>query len=208
MLDLDLLARTPATSAPFPHLVLPRVLSRVALEAVSQDFPAISKPGLFPLSALQVGGAFARLVDEICGRDLEAAMERCFDIDLRGRPLMVTVRGQCQRRDGRIHNDSKDKLVTCLLYLNAPWWPEKGGRLRLLRDRRDLNSTIAEVSPEGGAFVAFKRTENSWHGHAPYTGPRRYIMFNWLRSEAAMGVNTGRHVLSSFFKSMGPPHVS
>jgi hypothetical protein len=178
------------------------------LEAVTADFPAISQPGLFPLSALHFGAAFGQLVNEIRGLDLEALMERRFDIDLRGRPLMITVRGQCQRKDGRIHNDSKDKLVTCLLYLNAPWWPDRGGRLRLLSNRRDLNSVIAEVPPEGGAFVAFKRTENSWHGHAPFEGPRRYIMFNWLRSSAAMTVNSSRHRLSSIVKSIGGGHVA
>jgi hypothetical protein len=208
LLDLDQLARAPVAVAPFPYFVAQSALSPGALEAVTGDFPAIAKPGLFPLPALQFGPAFGELIDEIRGGDLEAVMERKFDIDLRGRPLMITVRGQCQRRDGRIHNDSKDKLVTCLLYLNAPWWPERGGRLRLLGNRHDLNSVIAEVPPEGGAFVAFKRTDDSWHGHAPYEGPRRYIMFNWLKSNAAMTVNTGRHTLSSMFKTLGGAHAT
>ena len=201
------MAHAPVAESPFPYFVAPNALTPGALEAVTGDFPAITQPGLFPLSALNFGAAFGDLVDEIRSRDLEALMERQFDIDLRGRPLMITVRGQCQRRDGRIHNDSKDKLVTCLLYLNAPWWPDRGGRLRLLGNRYDLNSVIAEVPPEGGAFVAFKRTDVSWHGHAPFEGPRRYIMFNWLRSSAAMSVNTGRHKLSSVFKTLGGAHA-
>ena len=116
---------------------------------------------------------------------------------------MITVRGHCQKKDGRIHTDSKDKLVTCLLYLNDPSWSPQGGRLRLLRNGKDLNSTIAEVPPEGGNFVAFKRTENSWHGHEPFEGQRRYIMFNWLQSDVALAKNLGRHRLSAVFKRMG-----
>ena len=202
------MAHAPVAESPFPYFVAPNALTPGALEAVTGDFPAITQPGLFPLSALNFGAAFGDLVDEIRSRDLEALMERQFDIDLRGRPLMITVRGQCQRRDGRIHNDSKDKLVTCLLYLNAPWWPASGGQLRLLRNKHDMNSVIAEVSPEGGTLVAFKRTENSWHGHLPYQGPRRYIMFNWLQSAAAMSVNTSRHTISSMFKSIVASHAS
>ena len=80
--------------------------------------------------------------------------------------------------------------------------------MRLLRQGDDLDSVIAEVPPDGGSFVAFRRTDNSWHGHAPFEGPRRYIMFNWLRSNAAMAVNTGRHTLSFVAKALGRIHAA
>jgi hypothetical protein len=38
------------------------------------------------------------------------------------------------------------------------------------------------VPPVFGSFFAFKRTENSWHGHKPFTGERRVIQTTWLRS--------------------------
>ena len=203
LLNLEALSAAPAAREPFPFLTCPGILDADALDAVSADFPAISEPGLFPLSSLSYGEAFGRLVDEIRGPELRALMEERFDVDLRGKPMMITVRGHCQRRDGRIHVDSKDKLVTCLLYLNNPAWAPAGGRLRLLRQGHDLDSVIAEVPPDGGSFVAFRRTDNSWHGHAPFEGPRRYIMFNWLRSNTAMAVNTGRHTISSIAKAAG-----
>lgn len=208
MLDIETLSAAPVATEPFAYMTCAGALSRGALEAVSADFPAISEPGLFPLSQLRYGGAFRQLIDELRGPAMRSLMERSFDVDLSGKPLMITVRGYCQRRDGRIHVDSKDKLVTGLLYLNEPTWPAEGGRLRLLRERHDLDTVIAEISPAGGNLVAFKSSEQAWHGHAPFEGARRYIMFNWLRSGAAMAVNTGRHTLSAMAKSFGRFHAA
>ena len=32
-------------------------------------------------------------------------------------------------------------------------------------------------------MLAFKRSNNSWHGHEPFAGERRVIQFNWLTSQ-------------------------
>ena len=32
-------------------------------------------------------------------------------------------------------------------------------------------------------FTAFRRTENSWHGHTPYKGERRVLQIAWLTSQ-------------------------
>lgn len=203
MLNFANLSKAAVASEPFPHMAVSDALEPGVLEQVSRDFPSIAAPGIFTLSDIAYGGAFEKLIEAIRGAELEALIEEKFVVDLSDKPLMITVRGHCQKKDGRIHTDSKDKLVTCLLYLNEPTWGQQGGRLRLLRDGRDLNSIIAEVPPEGGNFVAFKRTDNSWHGHEPFEGQRRYIMFNWLRSDAALAKNLGRHKLSAAFKRMG-----
>ena len=203
VLDLHALAKAHVATEPFPYLALSKALDEVSLARVSRDFPAIRQPGVFPLSDLKFGEAFAGLVEEIRSPEFAALVGAKFDIDLAGRPMMITVRGQCQARDGRIHTDSKDKLVTGLLYLNDVGWRPQGGRLRLLRDGRDLESTITEIPPDGGNLVLFRRTENSWHGHEPFEGPRRYIMFNWLRSDAALAKNVSRHKLSAAFKRLG-----
>jgi hypothetical protein len=203
LLNLQALNDAAVATEPFPYMAATNVIDEAALQQVSHDFPAITKPGIFPLSEISYSGAFARLIDEVNGSELEALMEKKFNIDLSDKPLMITVRGHCQKKDGRIHTDSKDKLVTCLLYLNDSKWDSSGGRLRLLRDGKDLNSTIAEVPPNGGNFVAFKRTDCSWHGHEPFEGQRRYIMFNWIRSDVALAKNLGRHKLSAFAKRLG-----
>ena len=117
--------------------------------------------------------------------------------------MMITVRGQAQSKDGRIHTDTKDKVATCLLYLNNAW-DDGGGRLRLLRNGEDLDDYITEIPPNGGAFVAFKVSHNSWHGHKPFVGERRSIMVNWLRSEGAHARQLGRHKLSARVKRLLP----
>lgn len=203
MLDLDVLRRADVAQQPFSFFQARNVLDRAALDAIGRDFPDIAQPGIFPLEELQPGAAFNALIEEIRGAALEELMEEKLGVELADLPLMVTVRGHCHRRDGRIHTDSTDKVVTCLLYLNEPW-QGSGGRLRLLRNGSDIEDYIAEIPPDGGTLVAFKRSDNSWHGHLPFEGPRRYVMFNWVRSNAALSRNVLRHRMSASIKRLNP----
>jgi SM-20-related protein len=75
-----------------------------------------------------------------------------------GRPTVTTVRGRCDPQDGKIHTDSTSKIITALIYIDESW-EHQGGRLRLLRSATDLSE------PTAGTLVAFKRSNNSWHGH-------------------------------------------
>lgn len=203
MIDYQVVSRASVTREPFEFFSTPGVLAADDLAAIAADFPAIHKAGLFPLGELEYGPAFARLIDAVRSPELESVMAEKFAVDLTDKPLMITVRGVCQRKDGRIHTDSVDKIVTCLLYLNQGW-DTAGGRLRLLRSGKDLDDPIVEIPPDGGTLVAFKRSERSWHGHAPFEGPRRYVMFNWVRSDAALTREIGRHRLSAKLKRLNP----
>lgn len=203
MLELSVVKDAPVTHEPFDFFTATGVLGPSTLASIAQDFPQITQPGVFPLEELHYGPTFAKLIEEIRGPELEAMMEEKLGVDLSELPLMITVRGYCHKRDGRIHTDSTDKVVTCLLYLNDTWQGD-GGRLRLLRNGTDIDSTIAEIPPDGGTLVAFKRSDNSWHGHLPYEGQRRYVMFNWVRSEAALTRNVTRHKLSAKLKRLNP----
>lgn len=202
MLDFSAIEATSTNTEPFPYFMTRSVLAGSELQAIQKDFPAIAGPGVFPLEELSYGANFERLVNDIRSAELESIIGAKFGVELADKPLMITVRGFCQQKDGRIHTDSTDKIVTCLLYLNADW-QENGGRLRLLRNGHDINDVIAEVPPDGGTLVAFKRTDNSWHGHLPFVGPRRYVMFNWVRSEAALSRNIIRHRISAKLKNIG-----
>lgn len=199
LLDLARFAHTQLTKTPFPFLVVPHFLKPEAVAAVAADFPPIADPGLLPLSALEYGPAFAPLIEEIRGGELIAAFSEKFEIDLSRRPLMITVRGHCQAKDGRIHTDTESKLVTALLYLNGSWQSE-GGRLRFLRGPDDLDDALAEVPPDGGTLAAFRRTACSYHGHRPYVGERRYVMFNWMTDEGASRRELLRHRISARVK--------
>jgi hypothetical protein len=202
MLNIEAIKEAKAAHEPFSFFQT-QVLSEDGLNQIRADFPSIEKPGIFPVNALQYGPGFASLIDDLQSPALAEAVGARLGVDLKGLPVMITVRGQAQSKDGRIHTDTKDKVATCLLYLNGAW-DESGGRLRLLRNGDDLEDYIAEIPPHGGTFVAFKVSHNSWHGHKPYVGERRYVMVNWLRSEGAHARQLGRHQLSAKVKRLIP----
>lgn len=203
MFDYDLIRETAVTTDPFNFFAVPGALPVEALKRAQADFPIIRAPGIFPLSELSYGPAFAELIDAVRSSDLEDIMAEKFKVDLSGKPIMITVRGHCRKTDGKIHTDTESKVVTCLLYLNDPW-EDTGGRLRLLRKADDLEDVITEIPPNGGTLVAFKRSGNSFHGHKPYEGPRRYVMFNWITNEAAMNRELSRHRFSAKLKRLNP----
>ena len=202
MLDILAIRQAKAAHQPFSFFQA-QVLAEENLNQIQADFPAIAKPGVFPVDGLQYGPGFASLLSDMQSPELAEAVGQKLGVDLKGLPLMITVRGQAQSKDGRIHTDTKDKVATCLLYLNSAW-DDGGGRLRLLRNGDDLEDYITEIPPNGGAFVAFKVSHNSWHGHKPFVGERRSIMVNWLRSEGAHARQLGRHKLSARVKRLIP----
>lgn len=198
-LDLDSFRATPLTREPFDYLVVPRFIRQDALERINADYPKISERGSFPVSQVQYGPAFAGLLADLESEEFRAEFEQKFGLDLTGRPSTTTVRGWCGAGDGQIHTDSKSKIITVLIYMN-PAWEKPGGRLRLLRSGEDLDDIILEVPPIEGTLLAFKRSDNSWHGHEPYIGERRVIQFNWVTSEGNRQIAMLRHHASASVK--------
>jgi len=203
VLDLTVLSATPLQRDPYEHLVVPGFLRPEAVEAVTRDFPLITKPGLFPLSALQSGPAFRAFIDELDGTEFESAISDSFGLPLAGKPKMFTVRGRCHPRDGRIHTDSTTKVVSILAYLN-PGWEKDGGRLRVLRSATDLSDFATEIPPVAGTLFAFRRSERSFHGHEPFDGARRAIQMNWMTTTANRDRELARHRLSAGLKRLNP----
>jgi hypothetical protein len=145
--------------------------------------------------------AIKAVIDELDGPEFQSAIEEKFDVDLSGRPKMYSLRGYTRAKDGKIHTDSKDKIITVLLYLNESW-PHAGGRLRLLKNGRDVDDFVAEVPPDGGTLLVFKRSDSSWHGHHPFEGPRRSLQMNWMTSEGTKGFHKLRHTISAGIKRL------
>ena len=201
LLKLEALAETPLQTEPFDYLVVENFLADGSQPSVLGGFPAMENPGSFPLSEVQVGQGLQALFDELDGPGFRQVIEDKFGLDLEGKPTMFTVRGRCDTRDGRIHTDSKKKIITVLLYLNEDW-QEDGGRLRLLRSGQDLNSTVTEISPAYGTLLVFRRAENSWHGHETYEGPRKVIQMNWVVSGQVAAWEQLRHRISATTKRL------
>ena len=200
-LDYQRFADTPLEPAPFDHLIVPGFLRPRACDALEAAFPNIQRGGSFPADSLDCGPAFAMFLDELRGPELTRVIAAKFDIDLTGRPVMVTLRGQSRAKDGRIHTDSTTKMITALIYMN-PEWDSAEGRLRLLRGPDDIEDYAAEVPPERGALVAFRCGPNAYHGHKPYVGQRRSVQINWMTDAAVMKRELGRHGLSAWAKRL------
>ncbi len=197
--DLGALDRTPLQRDPFEFVVVPDFIKSEVFASVIADYPQVPGPGSHPPAELDIHGKFSELMDELLGPQFQSAIEDKFSVDLTGRPTMYTVRGFVREKDGAIHTDSTTKIITVLLYMNERW-QEDAGRLRLLRGPDNLDDYVAEVPPYGGTLLAFRRADNSWHGHKPISGPRRAIQLNWVTSQEVVDGEQRRHQLSTKFK--------
>ncbi len=200
-LRLDDLRQAPLAIKPYEHIVLEGFLRPDAQDEILRDYPDIEAPGSFPLSELSVGASVTRLIDELNGPAFRQIVEQKFGIPLKGYPTMFTLRGKCSQRDGRIHTDSKKKLITVLLYLNPPWETE-GGRLRLLNNGEDIEAVAREIPPDYGTLLIFRRSNHSWHGHHAFVGPRKVLQMNWVVSEQIHAWEQFRHRVSAAFKRL------
>ena len=200
-LDYDNLQSASVNTDPYPFMVARNVVTAEKLADVLADFPEVPGAGSHPLGALKIKGAFQGLLDEMNEPTFRQVIEQKFDIDLTDRPTMFTVRGFCSPKDGKIHTDSVTKLITVLLYLNVDF-DNDGGLLRILRSGTDLDDYVAEVPPDAGTLLVFKRGEKSWHGHKPFEGQRRAIQMNWVTSDDVVTREQRRHRLSSFLKRL------
>jgi SM-20-related protein len=186
---------------PFDHIAIPQVVDAECAAAIPAEFPPIRSPGSFSLADAPPGPALGRLIDDLLSDRFREHMARLFEMDLQGRPASVTLRGQCSGRDGRIHIDSKSKVLSLLIYLNAGWSGGEG-QLRLLADKDGFDSAPVEIPASLGSLVAFRRSDKSWHGHSPFIGQRRALQLNYLQSHRDSMVGLLRHRLSAFGKQL------
>ncbi len=202
-LDIAALERTPLKHEPYDYLVVPDFVRSDQFSSVVADYPAVPGPGSHPLSEVDIRGHFEALIEDLDGPEFRSAIEKKFGVDLSSRPTMFTVRGACRPTDGKIHTDSTTKIITVLLYMNEKW-DKDGGRLRILKNGTDVEDYVEEVPPHGGTLLVFRRSENSWHGHLPFDGPRRAVQMNWVTDQSVVAREQGRHRLSSTIKKLNP----
>src|ERR1035438_4822528 len=164
LIDLDKFAGTALTREPFEFVFVPGFIPRPIAEAAAATFPGADLPGVLPAPRVESGTAFGRLLHELRSPVVTEAVGAKFAQKLTTNTLMVTLRARTRPHDGAIHNDSESRRVTALIYLNSDW-DDAGGRLRLLYGPNDIDDMIAEVPPEAGTLIAFRRSSRSWHGH-------------------------------------------
>ena len=200
-LNLDKLRAANIETQPFNYTIVPGFLSPQTVARINATYPNIEKGGSYPIESLDANMAIKDVIDELDSEEFEAIIADKFEVALDGRPKMYSLRGYTRAKDGSIHTDSKDKIITVLLYLNENW-QQAGGRLRILRDGTNVDNFVAEVPPDNGTLLVFKRSDTSWHGHHPFEGPRRSLQMNWMTSEGSKGWHKVRHSISAVVKKL------
>ena len=184
----------------FPYFHVENALSNFLDSSdLVKDFPDIDSGGSFPSDNLKEGG-IKKLVEELEGDEFKAILENKLGVNLKDAEVITTLRGFSRFKDGKIHTDSQSKIVTVLLYLNKNWDNEIGN-LRLLKKNNDLDNYIQEISSEYGNLVAFKVTDNCWHGFMPFEGKRLSIQLNYIYPKS-LNMHKIRHKLSASFKKL------
>jgi hypothetical protein len=201
ILNIDRLRAATLSTDPFDFLYVPGTIDSGELAEIARDFPDVPAGGSFDVAALKSGPAFQRLLDTIRSDAFRAPIAEKFGIDLSPYPLHITVRGHVRGKDGQIHVDSKDKVLTGLIYLNLDW-TESGGRLRLLRNGKDIDAYALEIPPVAGNMVVFRRGDTSWHGHLPSKTRRLSLQFNWVSGEDYVRRELARHRFSGWMKKL------
>ena len=197
ILDLDAFDRTPLQRDPCDFVLVPAFVKAEWLADLARDYPLISGPGSVDADTASSGPTFAKLLKELRGDEWRDRVSAKFGVDLATRPLQIGVRSFAQLSDGNIHNDSRSKYVTALIYFNDDWTQE-GGQLRLLRDAKDIESYAAEIPPIRGTLFCFRRSEHSYHGFKPCEGERRSLQMYWVASKR--GSRGGPKQTPEFFR--------
>jgi hypothetical protein len=200
-LDWNSLEAAELSRDPFDHLIVGHALTQEAAAAIPGEFPAIRQTGSIPIEEAPPGPVLAGVIREMRSPEFRALLSKLFNVDLEGRPVVMTLRGQCGPRDGRIHVDSASKILSLLLYLNDDW-SAPDGRLRLLRADRNLAAPAVEIVPSIGTLLVFRRSGHSWHGHTPFIGQRRVLQMNYLKTARDSMASTLRHRLSAIGKRL------
>lgn len=200
-LAIDQLSQVEVKTSPFPHFYLEQSL--VSDEAITliEEFPPLQKGGSFNIKDVEASERLRHFIQQFDSTEVRRILGEKFDLDLSDKPMMATLRGYSRAKDGRIHTDSKSKLITVLIYLNQEW-PAPTGRLRILRSGDDMEDYTDELIPGPGSLVAFKVTDNCWHGYPSYEGKRQSIQINFLTGDRAKNKHQFFHGISAKLKSI------
>jgi len=201
LLNLNALRNAPVQTDPYPFFTVDQSILPDDVMNVIKDFPKIQDGGSFNLDDVKYGPQFDRLLKNLDTPEFRKILCDKFDVDVMDLPMMITLRGYSRQKDGRIHTDSKTKVLTILIYLNEEWTAETG-KLRVLRSKDDMEDYVAEIVPGPGTLLAFKVTDNGWHGYPAFEGKRQSIQINFLTGESANRKHRFFHGLSAKLKKL------
>ena len=189
---------------PFAFLIAERMLREDARADLQRDFPKYPEAGFFPHQTEDCGPNVNSLIAEIVAPEFADALGNRLGVpNMSKLPALVTLCSRLNRRHGTIHTDSKSKVVTALVYLNTDWPHGSPGCLRFLNRIDDIDSLVVpELLPVYGNLAAFKRADNSFHGHLPHEGERMVVQVAWLTSEEELLRKQKRGRFSHWLKKL------
>ncbi|MEC9412130.1 MAG: 2OG-Fe(II) oxygenase [Pseudomonadota bacterium] len=201
VIKLDSLNNAPLQTLPFPYFKVEESIYPDDIKGIINSFPDIADGGSYNVDDVELNEPFKSLIESIDSPEFRRIICEKFDVQVMDLPMMITLRGYSRQKDGRIHTDSKTKVATILIYLNEKWEADTG-KLRILRNGHDMNDYVDEISPGPGALLAFKVTDNCWHGYPAFEGKRQSIQINFLTSAAAGNKHRFFHRLSAKLKRL------
>ena len=199
LIDLNSIESAPINESFFPFFSVLNCITEEG-KVLPQNFPDLIKGGSYPSDMPGLSPVMESLIAEIESNEMQETLSKKFGINLDDVEVVTTIRGYSRLKDGKIHTDSKTKVLTLLLYLNESW-EEDTGLLRMLKNNHDLEDFIEEIPATLGSLVVFKVTENCWHGFHPFEGKRLSLQMNYIKKESA-SQHVMRHRLSSFIKKL------
>ena len=202
VLNPEAVRQAPLSREPYSFFLGSGVLKEDAIPDLKRDFPDITKPGYLTVNEVDLKGRFKALVDELEGEEFTEELSKKFGKDLHPYPRLTTIRKLSQAKDGRIHTDGPSKVMTLLVYMNDEWDTGGSGRLRVLYDEKNFEPYAAEVPPTMGTVFAFLRSDNSWHGHQPFTGERKVVQVAWVTSAEELDRKKNRNKWQQMFKGI------
>ena len=201
-LDLNAVREAKRSREPYDFLLGSSILKEGIIDDLRQDFPNITKPGYLTVDDVELRGRFKTLIEELEGSELTEELSRHFGQDLHQYPRLTTIMKRSQPKYGAIHTDGPSKVMTMLVYMNDEWEASEGGRLRVLYDEKNFEPYAMEVPPTMGTFFTFLRSDNSWHGHRPFSGERKVVQIAWVKSQADIDRKRKHNRMAQFFKGI------
>jgi hypothetical protein len=188
--------------APFPLLIATDVLDRDIEARIGPGLPAISRGRILSLRAGRLRPRDERprhrthVPDVRRSRRRSAVHRSIVAIPGAGDDL---PRAQPAPRHHPHRQQVEGRQRPCVP--QSGWAASHAGCLRFLSSGNDIEALVApEIEPVYGTLTAFRRTDNSFHGHLPYEGERRVIQVAWLTDAAAVGRKTRRGRFSRAIK--------
>ena len=145
MIDFNKLQSAEVDNTYYPFFSLDNcLLDNQSCAALAKDFPDIKSGGSIPPSSINLEESIKKLISDLESEEMKAILEEKLNVDLSNSEIVTTLRGFSRKKDGKIHTDSKSKIITLLLYLNESWEYETG-KLRMLKNEENLEDFIKEI---------------------------------------------------------------